>query len=189
MLKTLLTLLLLLGLALGPAAANPEPEEILFFTFSSGGAHHPEGHGEWLFTLNDGPWVEITHRVGEDVTEYGDFKIDSEDYIALWRLIDAVDVLALEPSTRPGIPDEPTFTFNLERGDGSHVVDLWSGDARENPDIVALVDAIGVTIESCTGVTPVGRAAALHAAGRRFESAHLHQQRRALHPVPRRKPR
>jgi hypothetical protein len=153
--KLPLALLLVLVLTAGPAAANAEPDENLFFTFSSGGAHHPEGHGEWLFTLNQGPWVEISHRVGDDVSDYGEFELGWEEASALWRLVEAVDVLTLESSTRPGIPDEPTFTLELERGDGTHSVELWSGDARENPDVAALVDAIARTIEDCTGVTPV----------------------------------
>jgi len=153
--KITLALLFLLGLMFGSAAANPEPDEILYFTFSSGGAHHPEGFGEWLFTLNQGPWVEIAHHVGDDLTDYGEFELGWEEASALWRLVEAVDVVSLESSTRPGLPDEPVFTLELERGDGLYTVELWANDARETADVAALVEAIGSAIESCTGVTPV----------------------------------
>ncbi len=153
--KITLALLFLLGLMPGSASANAEPAENLYFTFSSGGAYHPEGYGEWLFTLNQGPWVEISHRSGDDVTDYGEFELGWEEASALWRLVEAVDIPSLEQSTRPGFPDEATFTLELERGDGTHTVELWTGDARDNPDVAALVEAVGRAIESCTGVTPV----------------------------------
>jgi hypothetical protein len=127
------------------------------FEFSSGGAYHPSGYGEWRIQLESQGQLSIEHNVQGKVTEYGPFRISEQENQELWRLINQCKLENLGSSKLPGIPDEVKYTFSLKDPTGVHQADLWVGDTQDNYDLVLLVDQIGSTIESCTGEKPVLR--------------------------------
>lgn len=124
------------------------------FSFSSGGAYHPTGHGEWRVRLDPSGSVELEHRVMDDVETYGPFDLGPEEAKALWGLIQMAEIPCLSSSTRAGLPDEPLFVFSLEGPDSAYRVELWRGDVEESEALMALVDALATLIETYTGEEP-----------------------------------
>lgn len=120
------------------------------FEFSSGGAHHVEGYGEWTLRLSAAGAFSISHNVQGKTEDCGTFTLAKNENEEIWRLIDAAKLDRIESSQRPGVPDEAQYTFALRDGGETHLVKTWLNDARENEAIMALVDRIGVLIESYT---------------------------------------
>ena len=121
------------------------------FSFASGGAHHPAGHGEWRVRLEPSGRSVVEHQVMDDVVTYGPFELGPEEAEALWGLIQMSGIPCLSSSTRAGVPDEPLFVFSLEGPDRNWRVELWRGDVEENEALMALVDALAALIETYTG--------------------------------------
>ncbi len=124
------------------------------FSFASGGAHHPAGHGEWRVRLEPPGRVVVEHQVMDDVATYGPFDLGPEEAEALWGLIQMSGIPCPSSSTRAGIPDEPLLVFSLEGPDRNWRVELWRGDVEENEALMALVDALAALIETYTGKEP-----------------------------------
>ena len=136
--------------AFAPAAAGRA------FEFSSGGAYHLGGHGEWVFAVNDAGEMTIAHNVcDEDVSKYGPYELTSSQVGALWDRVDAAALADVDFPVRPGVPDEVRYRFEV-RGEGEDVVlEVWVNDAREHAGLVALVNCCGALIHSYAGIEPV----------------------------------
>jgi hypothetical protein len=125
------------------------------FQFSSGGAYHFEGFGEWRIRLEAGGALSIEHDVRGEVKDYGTFTLSDKENQEMWELIQAADIENLETSQRTGMPDEVQYTFNLKDGTQAYTAKIWIDDARQNERLGALVDRLGALIESYTGREPV----------------------------------
>ena len=123
--------------------------------FSSGGADHIQGLGEWQVTLDSGGAFSVAHNVRGDVEEYGSFELTERENSDLWELIEAAGIEDLESSERPGVPDEVQYTFVLKQGTGLHKAEIWVNDTRENDRITALVEGVAVLIEAYVHQKPV----------------------------------
>ena len=110
-----------------------------------------EGFGAWNIKLDGDGAFSILHQLRDEQKELGTHRLTADEAEKLWSLVDAAAVDKLEASTRAGVPDEARYEFAL----GEHRVELWTGDARERPELVALVGAIGELIEAYTGEKPV----------------------------------
>lgn len=97
----------------------------------------------------------IEHDVRGEVEDYGTFPLTEGENSELWNLVGAADIEEMRSLERAGAPDEVQYTFVL--GDEREVrsVQIWIGDARQNDDIVALVDYIAILIEKYTGERPI----------------------------------
>jgi hypothetical protein len=131
-------------------APQPRLSEDQVLEFSSGGAHHPEGFGEWRVRLDTAGAFSITHNVRDEMKDYGAFTLTDRENSELWELIRIADVKNIESSERPGVPDEVKYTFVLRDEIQAHSVEIWVNDARKNDKIVALVDRIATLIEAYT---------------------------------------
>ena len=139
------------------ACCTPQPRlsENQMFEFSSGGAHHPQGFGEWRVRLDAAGVFSIAHNVRDEVKDYGAFTLTEGENSELWELIRAANIESLESSQRPGVPDEVKYTFVLRDEARAHSMEIWINDARENDEIIALVDRIATLIEAYTKLKPV----------------------------------
>ena len=106
-------------------------------------------------SLDAGGAFSIAHNVRGEVEEYGSFDLTERENSDLWELVRAVGTKDLEPSERPGVPDEVQYTFVLRDGTQEYEVEIWINDARENEKITALVDGVAVLIEAYTQQEPV----------------------------------
>ncbi len=126
------------------------------FQFSSGGAYHFEGYGEWQIKVDTEGRLSINHNVQGEVKDYGMFPLTDPENSELWQLIWTMGLEVMSPPQRAGMPDEAQYSFSLEDENGRvRSVEIWINDARQNDKIVTLVDQIGLLIEQYTGQTPV----------------------------------
>lgn len=139
-------------LLIAPAAADLGPAPPAVFAFDSGGTHHPGGHGAWSLRLYDTGDLELTHTVGEELTDWDDLRLDEETNAALWERLYELNLDELEFAERPGIPDEVmlTIAFFPPYG-GGDTVEAWSGDVAEVPRLVELLELLEELIEEQTG--------------------------------------
>ncbi len=148
---------LALFIALGCSSRQTEAEKQMF-QFSSGGAYHFEGYGEWQIKLDTGGNLSISHNVQGEIKDYGTFPLTEPDNSELWQLIQAIGLDTMSPPQRAGMPDEAQYSFSLEDENGPvRSVEIWINDAHQNDKIVAMVDQIGLLIEQYTGEEPVMR--------------------------------
>ena len=150
----LLTLACLPFLVFG-CVSQPAPIETREFYFSSGGAYHFEGYGEWSILLGKDGSFAVSHNVQGEIIEYGPYILSAEENAGLWNLVDAAGVNSLKSSERPGIPDEVQYTLALKENGSRHEVQIWIGEVQEIENVTRLVDQIGVLIEAYTGQQPV----------------------------------
>ncbi len=153
-LLTLLSLLLAACAPATPTMSSPAPKS---FTFSSGGAYHPQGFGAWTVTLDATGRLVITHQVRDEVTNYGPFTLTEQENSDLWTLIDQANLAHLSSSDRPGMPDEVQYTFTLQSDGQSKTVTIWAGDAQDLAPLAELITRLGAIITNYTGQTPVLR--------------------------------
>lgn len=136
--------------------AGPEDVEE-YLEFSSGGRYHPSGYGEWQVRLYGDGSVVATHAVGDGTESTDVFTPTNSETRKLFSLFCAVDIKRLKSSSRPGVPDEVSYTFRLKDGSGGYSRSVWIGDARENPAIGNLVGYIELLVEKYTGKKPIMR--------------------------------
>lgn len=129
--------------------------KIRLFEFSSGGARHPSGHGEWVIKLEFDGKMSVSHKVGSRKKNYDPFKLTEEENEKIWKTVDSINVKKLKSSTRPGVPDEVQYTFTLSDGDWKYKKSIWINDARENKEIMTLVDSFTGLIEKYLDRKPV----------------------------------
>ncbi|HUT87282.1 MAG TPA: hypothetical protein VMX15_04270 [Candidatus Heimdallarchaeota archaeon] len=144
----------ILALASGYVSLRREAEQQAF-EFSSGGAYHIEGYGEWTVTVDTQGALFVTHNVRGDIVDYGPFLLAGQENLDLWKLIRAIEIESMESSDRLGIPEEVQYGFVLRDNGLTHSVSLWADDAREREGVVALVEQLAVLIEKVTGEQPV----------------------------------
>ena len=70
---------------------QPRLSENQMFEFSSGGAHHPQGFGEWRVRLDAAGVFSIAHNVRDEVKDYGAFTLTEGENSELWELIRAAN--------------------------------------------------------------------------------------------------
>lgn len=131
----------------------PAPEWTFFF--SSGGAYHPSGHGEWRVRLAPSGELTLTHKRGEEAEDFGPFRLDPAENESVWALIQALDIPCRASSLRLGIPDEALISFSLKGTDQEFRLELWEGDAWDDPQAAALLGELSRLIEAWTGLKPV----------------------------------
>jgi len=153
--RILLLILACLPLVIFGCASVPASTNGRTFYFSSGGAYHFEGYGEWIITLDSNGSFTVKHNVNDEITDYGSFTLSDEENTALWNLVDAANIHGMKSSERPGLPDEAQYTFALTENGSRHEVQVWIGEAREIETFVQLVTQIGALIEAYTGQSPV----------------------------------
>lgn len=125
------------------------------FEFSSGGACHPQGFGEWQVRLTGDGTFSIVHNVAGEITAFGPFALTEQENSRVWELVQAAQLDNTESTQRPGVPDEVQYTFALTDNAETHTIKIWINDARKNDKIIALVDGIGFLIELHTKTKPV----------------------------------
>ncbi len=140
--------------ASGYLLVQREPEHQTF-EFSSGGAYHVQGYGEWAIRVDTEGMFSVTHNIRGEVADYGSFLLSDEESSELWRLIRGVAIEEMDSSDRLGRPDETAYRFTLRVNGQAYSVSLWVSDAREDERIVALVEELSVLIERHTGEVPV----------------------------------
>jgi hypothetical protein len=89
------------------------------------------------------------------VEAHGTFPLSEQDNSDLWQRIRAVHLEEMSSSQRAGVPDEVQYTFRLQEEAAVYEVSIWINDARQDDQIVTLVDQIGALIEKYTGEMPV----------------------------------
>ena len=150
-----LTVVVIVSGCANQTAQTPTPAASInhqTFQFSSGGAHHPEGFGEWQVQLNAAETFSVTHNVAGQITAYGPFTLTPAENQKLWQRIDAAQITRLSQELqRVGVPDEVAYTFSL--ADYSAVI--WINDARKDTALMALVDYIKTLIKTYTGENAV----------------------------------
>ena len=155
MLATSLWFTLVVALGTGCTVQSRRSSDRVF-EFSSGGAYHFAGFGEWQVRLDGEGVFSVEHNVrGEK--DHGSFELTEAESAELWGLIDVADVGGLESSQRDGVPDEVQYTFALRDGERVHKVGIWANDARENKELMTLIDEIGGIIAKYTGESVVLR--------------------------------
>ena len=144
----------ILALASGVVSLRRQAE-LQAFEFSSGGAHHVEGHGKWIVVVDTYGALSVTHNVRGEVADYGSFSLTGQENSGLWKLIRAIEIESMESSDWPGVPEEVQYGFVLRHQGLTHSASLWADDARESEGVVALVEQLAVLIEKLTGEKPV----------------------------------
>jgi len=159
---SLAVLLFLIGvIALASGCASPGRQDTSkasgnqVFEFSSGGAYHIAGSGEWQVRLDSAGAFSIAHNVRGVVKDYGVFSLAEKESVELWGLVRTANIGEMESSKRPGLPDEVQYTFALGDGTPTRSVKIWVTDARQNDRLVALVERIGTLIEKYTRQKPI----------------------------------
>lgn len=125
------------------------------FEFSSGGAYHFQGYGEWQIKVDAAGNFSVTHNVQGDVKTYDTFTLTEKETADLWQLIRAIHIEEMSPPQRAGVPDEVQYTFNLEDETDVYAVKIWLNDAGQNDQIMALVNQMATLIKKYTGETPI----------------------------------
>ena len=144
----------ILALASGVVSLRRQAE-LQAFEFSSGGAYHVDGYGEWTVVVDTRGALSVTHNVRGEVVDYGPFLLAGQENLDLWRLIRATGIESMESSDRLGVPEGVQYGFVLRDNGLTHSVGLWADDARESEGVVALVEQLAVLIEKVTGEKPV----------------------------------
>ena len=125
------------------------------FEFSSGGSYHVEGYGEWVLAVDGGGNMNIEHNTQGKIVTYGPYGLAAAEGAYLRKLVDAAELDAVGFPSRPGVPDEVSYRFEVRWKGEDVVLEVWKNDAREHDGLVALVDYCGTLIKRYTGVEPV----------------------------------
>ncbi len=155
-----LLLLFVASCVLLAACGGPEESESAApkrrFVFDSGGAHHLQGYGAWLVTLQEGGRFDAVHQIRDEKTPYAPAGLPAEQNTALWALIDAADLAKIAIAERPGVPDESLLGFRLAVEGAEPVeVEVWQNDLEKYPALMAIRDALRPVVEENTGVKPM----------------------------------
>ena len=135
--------------------AIQNPQDKIFY-FSSGGAYHLSGYGEWLITCTPEGNFSVKHNVQGKITDYKSHQLKQEEIQKLWNLINNAKVNKIVELKRPGVPDEVAYTFKFLDPDQKTSPDLtpsyviWVNDAHEDKNIMNLVNYIGELIKTYT---------------------------------------
>jgi len=122
------------------------------FEFSSGGAYHPQGFGEWILAANNKGSFGIRHNVRGDFKEYGVHDLTTDENRELWECIEGVKLTSLTPVREEGYPDEAQYTLSLNEGEKLSERKLWSAEAQENQDFSYLISNLERLTRKYSGV-------------------------------------
>lgn len=125
------------------------------FEFSSGGAYHISGLGEWKVRLDRQGAFSVQHDISGAVTDLGTHSLTPRENTETWDLIRAAQLDTMESSQRMGVPDEAQYVFTLGDGAKARSIKLWANDASRNAKIMALLDRLAALIETYTKEKPV----------------------------------
>ncbi|MFZ5879198.1 MAG: hypothetical protein ACOY0R_07500 [Chloroflexota bacterium] len=128
---------------------------IRYFAFSSGGAYHFHGFGEWKLHADEAGCLMVEHNVLGAVTKFGPYQLSTDESDHLWGTISGAAFEQRPSSPGPGMPDEAMLGFALSARTALHNVQLWASDAYRDATIVKLVNEIADLIEKYTGQKPV----------------------------------
>ena len=128
------------------------------FAFSSGGACHFQGFGEWKVRADDNGSLAIQQDLFGTLKDFGTFNLSPVDTASLWELIADAAFEQRASSTGPGIPDDCMMGFALSAQETPlHSIQLWASEAFADNSIKRLIEKIENLIEKCTGQKPVLR--------------------------------
>ena len=137
----------------------PKPQETAeqpSFTFSTGGRHHFEGHGEWVVTLTDAGVMSVTHWVRDTKKQYGPYTLNERERADLKALVQRAESSGLESSTRPAVPDSVKWAVSFKGTDGLTTYRIWEQDARKKAELRPLAARLGTLVRTHTKQRPVG---------------------------------
>lgn len=142
-------LVLTVCLTVKPALCDDASSKV--FEFSSGGAYHLSGIGEWILNVNSAGKMTLKHNIKGKVQDFGNFTLTGDENKKLWLLIDSLKVENMQTSTRPGIPDEIQYTFSLKSESGSYSARIWINDLREKSEVRQFTGYTKELIKKYTG--------------------------------------
>ena len=128
-----------------------------YFAFSSGGAYHFQGRGDWKIRVDERGTLTVEHNVFGAVTGYGPYQLLPAESRSLWECIEAAGFDRRSSSRRRGNPDEALLAFALFSGEKLHSAQLWAGEAFDDHSITSLINWITELIGKYTGKEPVLR--------------------------------
>ncbi len=146
-----LLVILMFALCLTIRPAFCEDPSAKVFEFSSGGAYHISGIGEWMLKADSTGKISIKHNVKGKVQDFGTFTLSGDENKKLWQLIDLLKVENMQTSTRPGIPDEVQYTFSLKSKSTNNSARIWINDLREKNEVQQFVAYVKTLIKKFTG--------------------------------------
>lgn len=127
------------------------------FAFSSGGAYHFQGRGEWKVRADEDGHLSVEHDVFGAVTRFGPFQLAQADADSLWDLIAGAAFEQRTSPPGPGMPEESLLGFALSGQSSLLNVQLWTSETREDIPISSLLDELDRLIEKYTGRKPTLR--------------------------------
>lgn len=125
------------------------------FEFSSGGAYHIGGFGEWVFAVDGAGSMTVKHNTRGEIAAYGPYDLTAAEAAYLRKLVNAAELGAVDFPPRPGAPDEVSYRFEVHRKGEDVVLEVWKNDVRKHDDLAAVVNEIGELIEKYVGEKPV----------------------------------
>jgi hypothetical protein len=128
-----------------------------YFAFSSGGARHFLGLGDWKIRADALGNFTVEHNLMGGLTNFGPFRLSPAEARSLWERIAAAELERRRGTSGRGTPDEAVLAFVLFAEEGLHSVQLWASEAFSDSSIQPLVNEIGSLIEKYTGRKPVLR--------------------------------
>ena len=121
------------------------------FEFSSGGAYHIQGHGEWIIKLTGAGNFSVKHNVKGKIKNFGDFKLSENEKSGTWKVVRGLNVDKMKTSTRPGVPDEVQYTFSLKTKSGSYSAKIWVNDLRDKAEVKQFLNQVKILIKKYVG--------------------------------------
>ena len=138
----------------GEAQGPSLPPDV--FYFDAGGLSSIHEFGTWRVTASRDGRFHATHAERGRETAYDEVVLEPPVRAILWAAIDTAAIDTLRVAKRPGVPDEATLTFRLEKGTGeTFEAAVWANDARERLTLVPLLQELKIRIEEISGVKPV----------------------------------
>jgi hypothetical protein len=127
------------------------------FAFSSGGAYHFQGNGEWKVRADEDGHLSVEYNVFGVVTRFGPFQLAQDDAALLWDLIAGAAFEQRDSPPGPGMPEESLLGFALSGQSSLFNVQLWASETREDAPILNLLGELDRLIEKYTGRKPALR--------------------------------
>ncbi|MHA2364853.1 MAG: hypothetical protein ACXAC7_12935 [Candidatus Hodarchaeales archaeon] len=125
-----------------------------FFSFSSGGAHHISGFGEWQVKIEESS-ITITLNLHGEIKNYGIFELESNDLNIIKEYLDKCEFNSLKSLTRPGVPDEVIMSFKLKEDKNQFKINKWAKEVQKNQNLAELTEFLKTLIIRFTKKTPV----------------------------------
>jgi hypothetical protein len=111
--------------------------------------------GQWDVKLSESGRLTMQHSFRGRVKSYDPVTLRAAENKEVWQLIHAADIPNRESLTRPGIPGEVSFTFELDEEGREHEFRQWETDAMKVSELKSLVGLLGAIIARETGSSKV----------------------------------